>query len=136
MGSNLNDNPGSDFVEIQQGLHLQRLMWSPMVVEPNPVSQHSSRMLHCFKPLPVNTLLLDRSNDPLHQSVLLRTMRRDEFLLQAVAPYKPGVAATREDQPVIASQKKRSGHTAQGAIAVDQRLLQCRLRSRCLGRSR
>ena len=107
-----------------------------MVVEPNPVSQHSSRMLQCLKPLPVYTLLLDRSNDPLHQSVLLRAMRRDEFLLQSIASHQPGVAAAREDQPVIASQKKRSGHTAQGAVAVDQRLLQRRLRSRRLGRSR
>ena len=40
--------------------HFQRLMRALLVVEPNPVSR---RMLQRFKPLPVNTLLLDRSND-------------------------------------------------------------------------
>jgi hypothetical protein len=41
-------------------------------------------MLQRFKPLPVNTLLLDRSNDSLHHTDLLGAMRRDEFLLQTV----------------------------------------------------
>jgi hypothetical protein len=107
-----------------------------MVVEPNPVSQHSSGMLHCLKPLPVNTLLLGRSNDPLHQSVWLRAMRRDEFLLQTIASYQPGLAAAGEDQPVVTSQKKRSSHPAQGSVPVDQSLLQGRLCSYGLGRSR
>ena len=56
-----------------------------LVVEPNPVRYHPTGMLQRFKALPVHTLLLDRANDPLHQSVFLRAMRRDEFLLQAVA---------------------------------------------------
>jgi len=60
-------------------------------------------MLQRFKPLPVNTLLLDRSNDSLHQPVLLRAMRRDEFLLQTVTLDQSGVVAACEHQSVVAS---------------------------------
>ena len=99
-------------------------MWALLVVEANPVRYHPTRMLQRLKPLPVDTLLLDRPNDPLHQPVLLRAMRRDEFLLQAVASHQSGVATTCKNQPVIASQQERGCHTAQSAITVDQGLLQ------------
>ena len=61
-------------------------------------------MLQRFKPLPVNTLLFNRSNDSLHQTVLLGVMRRDEFLLQTVTLDQLGVAAACEHQSVVASQ--------------------------------
>ncbi len=91
-----------------------------LVIEPYPVPNHPTRMLQCLKLLPMDTLLLDCSNDPLHQTVLLRAMRRDEFLLQAIAFHQFGVAATCKYQPVVASQKERGCYTAQGAITVDQ----------------
>jgi len=46
---------------------------------------NTNRMLQRLKPLLVKTVLLDRSNDPLHQSDLLWAMRRDEFMLQTIA---------------------------------------------------
>lgn len=79
-------------------------MWALLVVETNPVRYHPTRMLQCLKPSPVHTLLLDRINDPLYQTVLLRAMRLDEFLLQVIALDQSGVAAARERQPVIAPQ--------------------------------
>ncbi len=42
-----------------RGLHLQRLMRTPMFVELNQVSQHFNRVLQYLKPLQVYTLLLD-----------------------------------------------------------------------------
>ena len=69
-------------------------------------------MLQRLKPLPVNTLLLDRSNDSLHQPVLLRAMRRDEFLLQTVTLDQSGIAAACEHQSVVAPQQKRHCHPA------------------------
>ena len=75
-----------------------------LVIEPNPVSNHPRRMLQCLKPLPMYTLLLDRSDDPLHQAILLRAMWRDEFLLQAIAFNQAGVATASKYQPVITSQ--------------------------------
>ena len=81
-------------------------------------------MLQCFKPLPVNTLLLDRSNDSLHQPVLLGAMRRDEFLLKTVTLDQSSVAAACEHQSVVASQQKRNCLPAKHDITVDQGLLQ------------
>ena len=92
-------------------------------------------MLQRFKPLPVNTLLLDRSNDSLHQPVLLGAMRRDEFLLQTVTLYQSGVAAACEHQPVVAPEQKWHCHSAKRAITVDQGLLQGRLSRARLGRT-
>ena len=111
-------------------------MWALLVVETNPVRYHPTRMLQRLKPLPVHTLLLDRTNDPLHQTVLLRAMRRDEFLLQAIAFNQPCVAAACEHQPVVASQQKRHYDSSKRAITVDQGLLQGRLCRARLGRSR
>ena len=74
-------------------------------------------MLQRFKPLPVNTLLLDRSNDSLHQPVLLGAMRRDEFLLQTIASNQPGVAAACEHQSVVAPQQKLYCHPAKRGVA-------------------
>ena len=87
-------------------------MGALLVVEPNPVRYHPTGMLQRLKPLPVHTLLLDRTNDSLHQSVLLRAMRRDEFLLQAVAFDQSGIAAAYEHQSVVRSQQERRINTA------------------------
>ena len=83
-------------------------------------------MLQRFKPLPVNTLLLERSNDALQQPFLLGAMRRDEFLLQTITLEQSGVAAACKHQSVVASQQKRHCHPAKRAITVDQGLLQGR----------
>ena len=61
-----------------------------LVVEPNPDPNYSARILQRFKSLPLQTLPLDCSNAALHQADLLRAMRHDEFLLQAIAS-DPGV---------------------------------------------
>ena len=93
-------------------------------------------MLQRFKPLPVNTLLFDRSNDSLHQPVLLGAMRRDKFLLQTVTLDQSGVAAACEHQSVVVSQQKRHCHPSKRTITVYQRLLQGRFSRARLGRSR
>ena len=99
-------------------------MGALLVVEPNPVRYHPTGKLQRLKPLPVHTLLIDRANDSLHQSVLLRAMRRDEFLLQAVAFDQSGVTAACKYQSFVSAQQERRIYKAQSAIAVDQRLLQ------------
>jgi hypothetical protein len=53
--------------------------------------------LQRLESLPMHTLLFDRTNDSLHQTVLLRGIWRDEFLLQAVAFDQSGVAATHKN---------------------------------------
>ena len=63
--------------------------------------------MRCFKLLVVNTLLLDRSNNSFNQSFFLWAMRRDEFLLQAIASDQSGVSAACKQQSVGAPQHKR-----------------------------
>lgn len=42
-------------------------------------------MLQRFEAVPMHALLLERSDHPLDQAVLLRAVRRDELLVQPVA---------------------------------------------------
>jgi len=62
--------------------HLQRLMRAPMVTKCNSVADHAAGMLQGFEAMPVHALLLQRSDHALHHAVLLRAVRRYEFLLQ------------------------------------------------------
>ena len=58
---------------------------APVVVEVDPFSNQTTGMLQRFEPVPMHALLLERMNHPLDQAILLGTMRRDEFLTQAIA---------------------------------------------------
>src|SRR5690606_7990603 len=99
-------------------------MRAPSVVEGDPVTDHTQGVHLALEAMPMHTLLLQCSDHTLHHSVLLWAMRRNEFLLQAVAAYQAGVVATGEDQAVVRAQQERFGHAAQRAIAADQGLLQ------------
>jgi hypothetical protein len=61
-------------------------MWPPIVVESDPVTDDPHRMRLAFEAMPVDTLFLERPDDALDQSVLLRAMWCDELLLQPIAP--------------------------------------------------
>ena len=51
-------------------------------------------MLKALEAMAVNALLLQRANETFDHSVLLGTVRRDELLLQPIAPDEAGVIAT------------------------------------------
>ena len=70
----------------------------------------------------MGALLLQRADDPFHHAVLLRAMRRDEFLLQAIAARQGGVFPARENQAVIAAQKERLLYLGQRPEASKERL--------------
>ena len=76
-------------------------MWAPEVVELDPVTQHAHRMLLGLEAVPVGALLLQGSDEPLDHAVLLRAVRGDEFLLQAIAAHQTRVMAAGEDQAVV-----------------------------------
>ena len=99
-------------------------MWAPVVVEVDPVADEAAGVLQRLEPVPMHALLLERADHPLDQAVLLRAVRRDEFLAQAVAPNQGREAAAGEDQPVVRTQQERLRHAAQRAEARDQGLLQ------------
>ena len=95
-------------------------------VKRDPVADHSHRMLLAFEAMAVCALLLERTDDAFHHAVLLRAMRSDELLPQAVAAHQSGVVTAGEDQPVVRPQQERFGHASERAEARDQRLLQRR----------
>ena len=76
---------------------------APVFVELDPVSNQVTGMLQRFKPVPMHALLLEPMNHPLDQAILLETVRRDEFLTQAIASDQGREAAAGEDQPIVRS---------------------------------
>lgn len=72
-------------------------MRAPVVVEVDPVSDQATGMLQRFEPVPMYALLLERTNLPLNQAILLGAVRGDEFLTQAIASDQGREAAAGED---------------------------------------
>lgn len=111
----------------ERRFHARRLIRTAGFVKANPGSTGSTGMLQGFKAMSMGALLLQRSDDTLDHAVLPGTVRRDEFLLQAIATHQGRVAAAGEDWTVIRTQQERRLHTPQYPVTRDQRLLQCRL---------
>ena len=65
--------------------HVQRLMWALVVIEADPVPDDLAGMLQALKAVAVHTLLLEAANHTFSHAVLLRTVRRNKLLLQAIA---------------------------------------------------
>lgn len=99
-------------------------MWALLVVEANPVANDPQGMDLALKAVAMHALLLECPDYALHHPVLLRAVRRDEFLFQAVAAHQARVVTAGEDQTVIRAQQERLRHTSQRAKAGDQGLLQ------------
>jgi len=79
-------------------------MRAAVVVEADPVADDAAGVLERLEAVPVCALLLQGSNDAFHHAVLLRRVRCDELLAQTVAADQCGVAATGEDQAIVAAQ--------------------------------
>lgn len=76
------------------------------VVPADPVADNAAGMLQTFKAVAMHTLFLQGPDHPLHHAVLLRAVRRDELLLQAVAPDQPCVGPTGEHQAIVRAQQE------------------------------
>ena len=109
---------------LERCFHTERLMRAPGVVEPDPVTDDPAGMLPGFEAMPVQALFFQRADHALHQAVLLRAVRRDELLLQAVAAYQLRITVTGENQAVIRTQQEGLRNTSQDAEPGNQRLLQ------------
>ena len=103
-------------------------MWPLGVVELNPVADYTAGVLLGLEPMSMHALLFQCPDDPFHHAVLLRAMRRDEFLFQTVAAHQAGEGATGEDQTVVRAQQEGYRYSTQCAEAGNQGLLQRRLR--------
>lgn len=95
-----------------------------VVVELDPVADCSGRVREAFEALPVDALFLQRSDQALHHTVLLRRMGRDELLTQAIAFDQGRVLPRREDEAVVAAKQERFIDFAQCAKACNQGVLQ------------
>ena len=67
------------------------------VVEADPVTDGARRVLDAVEALAMDALLFECPDDALDHAVLLRAIRRDEPLLQAVASDQGGIAAAGEE---------------------------------------
>ena len=50
-------------------------MRAPVVVKVDPISNQAAGMLQRFEPVPMHALLLERTNHPLDQAILLRAVK-------------------------------------------------------------
>ena len=72
-------------------------MRASVVVEADPVADGSRRVLDAVEALAMDALFFQCPDHTLDHAILLRAMRRDELLLQAVASDQRGVAAAGEE---------------------------------------
>ena len=72
-------------------------MRAPGAITADPVANDAAGMLQSFEPVPMSALLLGGAYHALDHAILLRAVRRDEFLLQALTANQSGVAAAGED---------------------------------------
>ena len=79
-------------------------MRAPGVVELDPIGDDSHRMLLGLEAMPMHTLLFQCPDHTFDPAVLLRAVRRDEPLAQAVAVHQRGIIATAEHQAVVRTQ--------------------------------
>lgn len=93
------------------GRDFQRLMRSLVVVKANPVFDHLVGMQQGLESVIVFTLVFEGSDRPLGHAVLLRAVRRDEFLPQAIALDQRRVATAGEHQLVVRPHSKNGRMT-------------------------
>ena len=84
-------------------------MWPSVVVESDPVSNGSHRVRLALKAMAMHALLFECPDHTLDHPVLLRTMRRDELLLQPIATNQTCIMAAGKNEPIIRAKQKRAG---------------------------
>ena len=76
-------------------------MWPLGVVLLDPCSDRFLGLLDRLEAVKPDALFLERPKHPLHEAVLLRGVRRDVLLRQAVVPDRLAVGLRQKDQPVV-----------------------------------
>jgi len=90
-----------------------------VVVPLDPVPNDPPRLLKALERVLPDTLLFQAPKKPFDHAILLRRIRRDELLLQAIVPTGLPKSPTLEDQAVVASQDRRP-HGVQDTLAMSQ----------------
>lgn len=81
-------------------------------------------MLQGFKPVTMDALLLECTDQSLHHPVLLGAVRGDELLPWTIAANQLGIAAAGEDQAIVRSKQERFWNVTQRAESMNERLLE------------
>ncbi len=58
---------GCQGISLSRGPHVQRLMWTPVVVIANPVGDHLAGMLQCLEAVPMHALVFEGSDHSQHR---------------------------------------------------------------------
>ncbi len=88
-------------------------MGPPGFVKVDPLSDDTGGLLLRVDPMTVQALLFKSSDNRFNRTILLRTVRRDELLTNAVAGHHPRVRSRRDNQPVVRPQEGTSDQCAQ-----------------------
>ncbi len=105
-------------------------MGSTGAVEAVPLSDDARGVLPRFEAMTVYALLLQGPDDALDHAVLLRTVRHDELLPEAITGHEARIGPRGEHQPVVGPQQERRGDASERPEPRDQRLLERRHRRR------
>ena len=89
----------------------ERLMRTVVVVPLQPVPDDPSGLLECLKHVLPDTLFFETAKEPFNNSVLLRRVGRDEFLLQSIVMTGLSKSTALEDQTVVAAENRRPDRT-------------------------
>ena len=90
----------------------------------HPVADGACGVLDAVKALAMDALLLGRPDHAFDHAILLRAVRRDKLLLQALAANQRGVFLACEDQAIVRLQKEFLRHLSERAEPVDQRMFE------------
>ncbi len=76
-------------------------MWPLFVVVPDPAANHRSLLAQRFESVLPDELFLQRPEEALDQSVLLRGIGRRELLVEPVGLHRRRILSTAEHQAVL-----------------------------------
>jgi len=96
------------------------------VVEADPLCDDTRGVLLGFKAMTMDALLFQSSDNAFNHSILLRAVRCDELLLEAVTAHEARVGPRGKNEPVVRPQQERRGNASQRLEPRDQRLLKRR----------
>ena len=112
-------------------------MGPTVLVKADPLCDDTRGVLCGFKAMTMYELLSQRPDDTLdHAVLLLRALRCDEPLLEAVTAHKARIGSRGEDQAAIQPQPERRRNTSERPEPLDQRLLERGHRRCCSTASR
>jgi len=96
------------------------------VVEADPLSDDTRGVSLSFKAMTMDASLFQSADDAFDHSILLRVVRCDGLLLEALTAHEARVGPRGKNEPVVRPQQERCRNASQRPEPRDQRLLERR----------